>query len=129
MIKNLTPHPIKVRIKRFSSLPHYDEEGWMIPGPSWDVELVFPPEGIVPRVETLEAPTAEVEGVPCITRRMGRVVDLPEPCEGVFYLVSSLVFEASDRPDLLCPDTGKTCVRDEHGNVIAVRRFIRKEAA
>jgi len=108
MIKNLTPHPIRVR--------RPDGE-----------EVVFSPEGIVPRVETIETPSVEVEGVPTIARRMGRVVGLPEPCEGVFYLVSSLVFEASERTDLICPDTGKTCIRDEHGNIVAVTRFVRKE--
>jgi len=127
MVKNLTPHPVRVRIKRFSTLPHYDEEGWMEPPPFWEEDVIFPPEGIVPRVETIETPSTEVEGIPTVTRKTGRVVGLPEPQEGVFFLVSSLVFEASERTDLLAPDTGKSCIRDEHGNIVAVTRFVRKE--
>jgi len=107
-IKNLTPHPIRVR----------KPDGF---------EVVFPPEGIIPRVETIETPSAEVEGIPTVTRRMGQVVGLPPFEEGVFFIVSSLVFEASERTDLLCPDTGKTCIRDEHGNIIAVTRFVRRD--
>lgn len=107
MIKNLTPHPVNVRI-------------------DGEEDIVFPPEPVSARVEMVESPSTEVEGIPCITRKVGQVIGLPEPCEGVFYLVSSLVMEFSERIDLLCPDTGKTCVRDEHGNVVAVRRFVRK---
>ena len=108
MVINLTPHPIRVR------MPNGDE-------------AVFPPSGTIPRVETIEAPSAEIEGIPTVTRKLGQVAGLPSPQEGVFYIVSSLVFEASDRSDLLAPDTGKTCVRDSNGNIIAVTRLIRKE--
>jgi hypothetical protein len=107
MIKNLTPHSVKVK------RPNGEE-------------VIFPPEGIVPRVETIETPSESVEGIPTVTRKMGQMVGLPDPCEGVFYLVSSLVFEASERTDLLAPDTGKTCVRDEKGNIVAVTRLIRR---
>jgi hypothetical protein len=107
MIKNLTPHPIKVRRPDGS-------------------EISFPPEGLVPRVEAIETPSTEVKGIPTVTRKMGQVTGIPEPCDGVFYLVSSFVFEASERTDLLAPDTGKTCVRDEKGNIVAVTRLIRK---
>ena len=125
-IKNLTPHDIFVRLTIPSTLPYYDERGWMERPPSFEKTLCFPPEGIVPRVETVEVPSAPVEGIPTVVRKMGHVVGLPDPQEGVWYLVSSLVFEASERSDLLCPDTGKTCIRDNHGNNVAVTRFVRK---
>jgi len=106
-IVNLTPHPIRVKI---------DDE----------TEVVFPPSGTIPRVETIETPSEEIDGIPTVTRKLGQVVGLPDPQKGVFFLVSSLVFEASDRSDLLCPDTGKTCIRDGNGNIIAVTRLIKK---
>jgi hypothetical protein len=106
IVKNLTPRPIRVR------KPYGD--------------IIFDPEGIIPQVEVIEEPSEEILGVPTITRKMGEVVGLPPFEEGVFYIVSSLVFEASERTDLLAPDTGKTCVKDEHGNIVAVTRFVRK---
>lgn len=107
-IKNLTPHPIVVRL----------DSG----------DVVFQPCGIVPRVGTVETPAPEVQDIPCVTQKMGQVEGLPDPEPGVFLLVSALVFGASDRKDLLAPDTGKTCIRDKEGRITAVTRLLRKEA-
>jgi len=68
-------------------------------------KAVLPASGILPRVE-------------------GQVVGLPEPVEGVVYLVSRGVFEATDRLDVVAPDTG-TAIRKE-GRIQAVTRLIRK---
>ena len=106
MIKNCTPHPIVVRVN--------------------GIETVFPPCGIIPRVGTIETPATEVEGLPCVTQTMGQVQGLPDPEAGVFLLVSAMVFGACDRVDLLAPDTGKTCVRDDQGRILAVTRMIRR---
>ena len=53
------------------------------------------------------------------------VVNLPEPEEGVIYLVSSYVAQyfAGQREDLLCPNTDSTAVKDDSGKVIGVRSF------
>jgi hypothetical protein len=32
---------------------------------------------------------------------------------------------AKDRDDLLIPNTGKSCIRDENGQIKAVRGFVR----
>lgn len=43
-----------------------------------------------------------------------------------YLIVSGMVFSASDRKDLIAPDTGKTAIRDEKGHIVAVTRFLRK---
>lgn len=106
-LRNLTPHPVKIKL---------GEE-----------EIILEPCGIIPRVRVEETPAERIAGIPCISQRMGEIEGLPDPEPGVFYLVSSLVFGATDRKDVLAPDTGKTCIRDERGNIIAVTRLIRKE--
>jgi hypothetical protein len=106
-IKNCTPHPVTIRVG--------------------EKEVTIPPCGIIPRVGTVETPAEEVAGIPCVTQKLGEVQGLPDPEPGVFYLVSAMVFQASNRPDLVCPDTGKTCIRDKEGRIVAVTRLIRKE--
>lgn len=54
----------------------------------------------------------------------GTVKNIPPPKEGVLYIVSRIVFMAlPKRKDLLVPDGAQ---RDDRGNVIAARRFIRR---
>jgi len=106
-VRNLTPHPIKVRIG--------------------EKKLEFSPEGIIPRVGTIETPADPIEGIPTVTQSMGEVEGLPDAEEGIFLIVSAMVFNASNRTDLIAPDTGKGAIRDEQGRILAVTRFIRKE--
>jgi len=111
-VKNCTPHPICIRL----------EEG----------DLTLQPSGIIPRVTTIEedAPGFFMElgyQVPCISQKMGEVQGLPDPEPDTLLVVSALVFGASVRPDLVAPDTGKTCVRDDQGRIVAVTRLIVKE--
>ena len=54
--------------------------------------------------------------IPITQTTYGEVVDLPEPKENVYYIVSRLVMSAAvGRTDLLCPNG---LVRDDNGNVI-----------
>jgi len=48
------------------------------------------------------------------------VENLPDPPEGVYYIVSLAVAQAARRPDLLVPDD---MVRDEQGRILGCRRF------
>jgi len=89
-------------------------------------DMTLEPLGIIPRVATIETPSEEIEGIPAVSQKMGDIEGLPNPEEGVFFLVSAMVFGASDRQDLLAPDTGKTCIRDDQGRIQAVTRLIRK---
>ena len=58
--------------------------------------------------------------------RVLRVEGLPEPRDGVFLIVSTMVRDAlaGTRNDLVTPDSGPDATR-ESGQVISVRRFIR----
>ncbi len=138
---NCTPHPIVVRTKKVAN----DEAGCLV----WEpVELTFPPSGTVPRVRTIESSASSVEGIPCVTQRAEEIEGLPEEdcdkrcaddagnldpfcdgnCEGqVFLIVSQMVFAASDRKDLICPNTDRGAIRDGQGRIVATTRFVRKE--
>jgi len=86
----------------------------------------FEPSGIIPRVSTIEVEAQEIAGFPCVTNIIGNVEGMPEKKPGTFLIVSGMVFGASNRPDLIAPDTGKTAVRNDKGHIIAVTRFLRK---
>ncbi len=64
-----------------------------------------------------------VDGVPIDVTRIVSVGGLPAPQEGTFYIVPQPVAHASNRPDLVTPDTGPGAIRDENGAVYAVRRL------
>jgi len=103
---NLTPHEIKVVRKDGS-------------------ELRLPPSGQVARVMTASVPVSEVDGVEVVRTEFGAVEGVPEPREGVYYIVSSMVAQAlSWRSDVLAPDTSPaSAVRDEQGRIVGIRRF------
>ena len=102
---NLTPHPVRL-IRADGS------------------ELVIPPSGTVPRLrEVVEDTGMRIDGIPVVRKGFGEIENLPEPQEGVFYIVSALVAQAArDRDDLLIPDD---LVRDEEGKIIGARRLAR----
>lgn len=94
------------------------------------VHTVFPPSGMVASVSTKEVMAEDANGLPCVRVEYGEVQGIPDPQEGVFYIVNMLVFERSDRADLIAPDTGPSAIRftdgPQKGNVRAVTRFKRK---
>lgn len=109
MIINCTPHPIVIG------------------------STTFEPSGILPRVSTIETVSVPIEEFvgghkvfETVTQRTGDVTGLPAPVQGTFLIVSGMVFAASDRQDLIAPDTGKSAVRDDKGHIVAVTRFLRK---
>src|SRR5690242_24066 len=65
-----------------------------------------------------------VGGVPVVSAEFGDIVGLPEPQDGVVYVVSMLVAQRAGRADVLSPDSGPTAIR-ENGQVIAVRNLTR----
>jgi hypothetical protein len=107
-IKNLTPHEVKVQ---------------MADG----TQTVFTPTGTVARVKSVPVPDGEIEGFPCVKTMWGEVENLPDPEDGVFYLVSSLVLaRVSGRSDCVAPDTSPSgAIRDENNQIIAVKGFQR----
>ena len=57
----------------------------------------------------------------------GRILEiegLPEPKPDTIFVVSGMVRDALEgRPDVLAPDTGKTAVRNQQGQVTYVTRL------
>jgi len=108
-LENCTPHPIIF----------FDEDTGR--------EFTFKPSGILPRVSTVETPAEDIcESLPAVKQATGEIIGLPQEKAGNFLIVSSLVFNASDRKDLIAPDTGKAAIRDEKGRILGVTRFLRK---
>lgn len=91
---------------------------------------MFPPSGAVASVSTREVVCDGVNNLPCVRVEYGEVQGIPEPEEGVFYIVNMLVLERSNRTDLIAPDTGPSALRypdgPQKGQVRAVTRFKRK---
>jgi hypothetical protein len=87
----------------------------------------IPPSGFVARVKTEPGEDLGfIGGIPI--RRppvMGEVENLPSPVEGVVFIVSQIVANSVKREDVFYPDTGPDALRDEKGNIAAVRRLIR----
>lgn len=95
------------------------------------MNIKFPPSGIVARIETTyeqklipyEVDYGVTFYIPCqITPRV-KVVNLPEPKEGVIYIVSNYVAQVVKRNDLVAPLTDNTAERDEDGNIKSVKAF------
>lgn len=104
---NLTPHPITIRTA--------------------DGDITIPPDPRGPaRVDVAPGPAGKitVDGMPVDVMAppvYGPVVDLPDPEDGVGYIVSGLVAGRVDRDDVFAPVTGSKdgVVRDDvSGNVV-----------
>jgi hypothetical protein len=104
MLVNLTPHDINI--------VREDGTTWTIPA-----------SGEVARVYANTRRVDEFDGVPITQTFYGMVAGLPEPQDGVRYIVSALVAErVTDRTakvgDILVPSE---TVRDEHGRIIGCK--------
>ncbi len=83
---------------------------------------VYQPSGTIARVS---AQFSEVVDGFC-TQTFGDVVGLPAPQDGVYYIVSAMVFAATDRVDVVAPATGHpACVRNDKGQIVSVPCFLR----
>ncbi len=110
MFINLTPHEIKVQV------PDYETGGSRI--------LAIEPEPQPARVAAVETLVGYMYGVEISKHTFGKVENLPEPQQGVAFIVSGMVRDAlKGRPDVLAPDTGKTAVRNQQGQVAYVTRL------
>lgn len=100
--KNLTPHAIKLNDGR-----------------------EFASEGLARVSATFSS--FDENGV--CSQQFGDVMGLPEPTDGVLYIVSALVLIAvklQGRTDCVAPATGHPeCVRDEKGFIKSVPGFVR----
>jgi len=78
--------------------------------------------GVVARVSSTHTPFDE-NGVASI--EWGEVTGLPEPQEGVIYIVSGLVAQAAKRPDVVSPASGHPDVVRNNGQIVSVPGFVR----
>ena len=103
-IINLTPHDINVVLADGSV-------------------RTFPRSGAEARATPERTAGVEVDGMPSVTVTLGDVTGLPEPVEGVVYLVSMVIVDKlPEREDIFAPGE---LVRDPSGRVIGCRGLAR----
>jgi hypothetical protein len=118
---NLTPHDVVILDAEL--MPEGKLQAYVEPEPV--VKKVFPSAGVA-RVETTFSSFDE-NGV--ATQTFGEIVGLPEPRDGVLYIVSLPVLErahAAGRTDVVAPATapGLGAAR-QNGQIIGVIGFVR----
>lgn len=102
MFLNLTPHTLNVHSHNPS-----------------DPQFKIEPSGEVARVQDKYTIKGHVEGIPIYNVTYGDVEGLPEPQDGVFYIVSGQTKAAvPEREDVLSPGE---LIRDENGRPIGCR--------
>lgn len=118
MIVNLTPHPIHI----------YAPDAPDVVGPEHKPLYTIPPSGTYARIATTRTPSGTItvgDGleVPLVVTVHGKVVDLPAPQPGIFYVVSlpcMTEMRHSGRADLVVVDR---LVRNAEGTVVGARGF------
>lgn len=106
MFVNLTPHEIKL----------FAPDGVTL-------DRVIPPSGKVARLDKRDGESFTVNGVVFKRPHFGDPMDLPDPQDGVFLIVSAMVRTSPillSRMDLASP---AEFVRDASGNVLGCRSF------
>ena len=114
-ILNLTPHDLTILAK----------DGVEKSGPTLVADAAsavvlrtIPRSGQVARVSVSHVDAEPIDGIPTQATTYGQVVDLPEPADGVFYVVSGLVKSAAtERSDLLVPG-GQVRCRDNASKIL-----------
>jgi hypothetical protein len=97
---NLTPHDVVIR---------QDGE-----------DIVIPRSGKVARVKETEIHTESIDGVQITDIYYDKTLNLPQPEDNTYYIVSIVVAYANrNRQDLVFPD-GLNAYRDEKGQIEAV---------
>ena len=130
MFVNLTPHEIAVEVEVTVHDPVQIQNLTVINGRHFGpfALLRVPPEPVSARVSTVE----EVVGmsnaggliVTVSKHTFVQIEGLPEPKPDTIYVVSGMVRDALDgRPDVFTPDTGKSAVRNQQGQVAYVTRL------
>ncbi len=104
---NCTPHIINI----------CDADGNII--------MVIAPSGMVARVSVTQVIVGDINGIPAVKNQYSDIVGLPDPDGDNVYIVSMIVKAATDRTDVIAPDTGNdSVIRDSVDRIIGVRRFV-----
>jgi hypothetical protein len=112
-IRNYTPHTIHL---------HCNGE-----------QVTFPSHGVARVAEEQTVVRTTTQGYEIRKTLYKQITGLPEPVDDTLYVVSIVVAQANarapqPRPDLLCPDTGLSCLRDERGTITGITGFVTLEA-
>lgn len=102
ILVNATPHDINL----------YLEDNNMI---------VIPKNDFIARVSSTEVAIDDLFS----KIQYGTVDGLPDPQDNTYYIVSGLVMGATDRIDVIQPNTTRA-IRNEHNQIIGVSGFITK---
>lgn len=94
-------------------------------------EITISGHGVLPKcdnpcfVETEQIILGKVVGIPIAKTNFVKIVNLPDPEDGVFYIVNRIVMNylPSNRVDVFSVDTGPTAIRDENGQISAVTQL------
>lgn len=118
MVINLTPHPLYVYD---DTTPEQGTELELAPG----LLVTIPPAGRTARLRTHHmgfVDEVQVDGIPIDVEGVayGAVEGLPDPVQGVWYVVPLVTALAARRPDLLIPHRQ---VRNERGTVVGCKSF------
>lgn len=89
------------------------------------------PSGILPRVSSEFSDDLPIYGVRVRRKINGAVTGLPDPVEGLTFIVSGMVRDALNalpahlqRSDVYAPDTGPDAIRNDKGHIVAVRGLV-----
>ena len=107
-VTNLTPHEVKV----------VDDGN--------NVVATFPSSGVA-RAHQYDVLVSEIKSIPVVKTEFGEVLGLPEPAEGVAYIVSRITIEAARAQGRTTDDllTTSGAVRDDQGRIVGCRAFAR----
>jgi hypothetical protein len=132
-VVNLTPHPIKVFRE---PNPAYDD-------PAEPGVFEIPRSGWIARLSERDGEPAKTWALPApfIERQLGEVfvvgadgaeAPFPPPVgweagveSRIAWIVALPVAQRLQRPDVFAPDTGRGAVRDDKGQIVGVRGFVR----
>lgn len=89
----------------------------------------FPSIGKVAKVSTTTVIDNIINNIPIYSIIYGKLENLPDPTDGIIYIVSNIVLEAGKkirRTDLVAPATNHSdTIRNENGQIISVPGFVK----
>jgi hypothetical protein len=87
----------------------------------------LPPENLAASVEIEKVVLGQVNGVDIVTYEYSNPEGIPDPVDGVMYVVGFAVLQAlhGSRPDVVSPDTNPGSVIRASGVVLGVQNFWR----
>jgi len=88
-----------------------------------DIRKVYFPSGSIARSRMKRVVIGKVDGVKVCQIIWEPAKGLPAMSNGTYYIVSQIVFDSSDREDLLAPDTTRGSVVKHEDNTVAVKFF------